>query len=242
MATSTVNDGYRQYLSDHYAHVATPAALERKKSWVVANHGSHFPQSKDAAILEVGPGFGNIIQMLHEKCGYTNVRAVDISEEVVDVCNDLLPGSTELVGDTTEFLRQHAGTYDMILLLHVVEHIPKSDVFSFLRAVRSALKPGGKVVLEVPNAAHPITGVNMRYADFTHQTGFTDISLQFVMLSAGFSAVDIYGCHVPRESLARAVQRAGQDAVEMLLGMVVRLYMPTKPSILTSILGACATK
>ena len=62
------------------------------------------------------------------------------------------------------------------------------------------------------------------------------------MLSAGFSDVCLYGCKVPRESVARGIQRAGQDMVEMLLGLIVRLYMPTKPSILTSILAACATK
>ncbi len=237
-----MSDAYGEYLSKHYAHVATPASLERKKTWVLANHGSKLPPSPEADILDVGPGFGNILQLLHDQCGYANVKAVDISEEVVAFCNRILPGSTELVSDTIRFLEQHEEQFDLILLLHVIEHLSKDTVIPFLKAVRRALKAKGQVILEVPNAAHPITGVNMRYADFTHHLGFTDRSLEFVILSAGFSGVTVYGCKIPRESVARTVQRAAQDAVEILLGVVVRLYMPTKPSILTSILGACATK
>lgn len=237
-----MSDDYDQYLSTHYSHVSTPASLERKKSWVLSNHGSKFPPSTEAAILDVGPGFGNIIQLLHNKCGYKNVTAIDISPEVVSVCNKILPGSTKLVADTVQFLNDHQGEFDLILLLHVLEHIPKDEVLPSLRAVHDALKIGGRVIVEVPNSAHPITGVNMRYADFTHNLGFTDRSLEFVMLNAGFPSVCLYGCKIPRESTLRSIQRAGQDIVEMLLGLLVRLYMPTKPSILTSILGACATK
>ncbi len=237
-----MSDEYGQYLSNHYSHVSTPASLERKKTWVLSNHGSKFPSRADAAILDVGPGFGNILQLLHDKCGYKNVNAIDISPEVVSVCNTILPGSTKLVGDTVQFLNEHAGEFDLILLLHVIEHIPKTEVLLFLRAIHNALKVGGRVIVEVPNSAHPITGINMRYADFTHHVGFTDRSLEFVMLSAGFSDICLYGCKVPRESIVRSVQRAGQDLVETLLALVVRLYMPTKPSILTSILAACATK
>jgi len=237
-----MSDEYDQYLSKHYSHVSTPASLERKKAWVLSNHGSKLPPSTDAVILDVGPGFGNIIQLLHDKCGYKNVNAIDISPEVVSVCNTILPGSTKLVGDTVGFLNGHQGEFDLILLLHVLEHISKNEVLPFLGAVHNALKSGGRVIVEVPNSAHPITGINMRYADFTHHVGFTDRSLEFVMLNAGFSEVSLYGCKVPWESPLRSIQRAGQNVVEMLLGLIVRLYMPTKPSILTSILGACATK
>ena len=237
-----MSDEYGQYLSNHYSHVSTPASLERKKTWVLSNHGSKLPPSPDAVILDVGPGFGNIIQLLHDKCGYKNVNGIDISPEVVSVCNTILPGSTKLVADTVQFLNDHKEEFALILLLHVIEHVPKTEVLPFLRAIHTALKTGGRVILEVPNSAHPVTGINMRYADFTHHVGFTDRSLEFVMLSAGFSDVCLYGCKVPRESVARGIQRAGQDMVEMLLGLIVRLYMPTKPSILTSILAACATK
>ena len=237
-----MSDVYQQYLSNHYAHVASPASLERKKNWVLSNHRSRLPVDRDAAILEIGPGFGNILQLLRDRCGYTNIRAIDVSPEVITACNDVVPNSTSLVEDTVAYLQAHEEKFDLVLLLHVLEHVPRDGVLPLLAAIRSALKPKGRLVLEVPNAANPLTGANMRYADFTHHVGFTDRSLEFVMLNAGFADICVYPCKVPRESVIRTIQRAGQDSVEMLLGFVLRLYMPTKPSILTSILGACGTK
>jgi SAM-dependent methyltransferase len=167
---------------------------------------------------------------------------VDISPEVVSVCNTILPGSTALVHDSATYLESRQEEFDFILMLHTLEHVPKEQVLPLLRAIRAALNPGGKLVVEVPNSEHPVVGARNRYADFTHTIGFTDLSLKFVLQNSGFSNVSVYGCKIPRKSLARTVQRAAQDTVEFFLGLTVRLYRPGDPLILSSILGACATK
>jgi hypothetical protein len=63
-----------------------------------------------------------------------------------------------------------------------------------------------------------------------------------VLRNAGFQGVDVYGCKIPRKSLARLIQRTAQDGVELLLKLFLRLYMPSQPIILSSVLGACAKK
>ncbi|MGB8772017.1 MAG: hypothetical protein WCC92_20565, partial [Candidatus Korobacteraceae bacterium] len=93
-----------------------------------------------------------------------------------------------------------------------------------------------------PNIAHPITGAYNRYHDFTHTAGFTDQSLGFVLRSSGFQNVTVYGCRMPRKDLARFIQRAAQDAVELLSGLLLRLYLPHQPTNLATALGACGTK
>ncbi len=231
---------YDQYLSKYYSQ--DTARLERNAATVLDHHGAHLPANKDAAILEIGPGTGTLMGFLRDHCGYLDIRAVDVSPEVVSVCNTILPDSTRLVSDSAAYLESQPEEFDFILMLHTLEHVPKEQVLPLLRAIRAALKPGGKLVVEVPNSEHPVVGTRNRYADFTHTIGFTDLSLKFVLQNSGFVNVSVYGCKVPRKSLARTVQRAAQDTVEFFLGLMVRLYRPGDPMVLSSILGACATK
>jgi cyclopropane fatty-acyl-phospholipid synthase-like methyltransferase len=231
---------YDQYLSKYYSQ--NTARLEWNAAAVLDHHGAHLPANKDAAILEIGPGTGALMLHLRNQCGYRDVRAVDISPEVVSVCNTALPGSTELVADTATYLESQPEQFDLILLVHTLEHVPKEQVLPLLRAIHAALKPGGKLVVEVPNSEHPVVGTRNRYADFTHTIGFTDLSLKFVLQNSGFERVSVYGCKVPRKSLGRVVQRGAQDTVEFFLGLMVRLYRPGDVMVLSSILGACATK
>jgi cyclopropane fatty-acyl-phospholipid synthase-like methyltransferase len=231
---------YDQYLSKYYSQDI--ARLEWNAATVLDHHGSHFPADKDSAILELGPGTGTLMGFLHNHLGYRNIKGVDISPEVVSVCNKILPGSTELVEDSAAYLENQQEKFNLILMLHTLEHVPKDQVLPLLKAIRVALKPGGKFVVEVPNSEHPVVGTRNRYADFTHTIGFTDLSLKFVLQNSGFSNVAVYGCKIPRKSLPRLVQRAAQDTVEFLFSSLVRLYRPGDSMILSSMLGACATK
>jgi len=233
---------YDQYLTQHFRHISTPAAVQRNAASSVRNHGRHFPADTSASILEIGPGFGALMAELRNCCGYQNVKAIDVSPEVVETCNQALPGSTTLTGDTTGFLQQHPEEFHLILMLHVLEHVPKDDIIALLKAAHDALKKGGKLVVEVPNIAHPITGAYNRYHDFTHTVGFMDQSLAFVLRNSGFQDVIVYGCKTHRKNPARFVQRALQDTIEFLSTLLLRSYLPNQPVNLSTALGACATK
>ena len=232
---------YDRYLTHQLSPLSNDARLERNARFALLHHGKHFPAATDAAILEIGPGYGAMLRLLRDQRGFQNVHAVDVSADVVRFCNQLLPGSTELTPDTTFFLNARPAAYDLILLFHVLEHVPRLDVLPLLMAARSALRPSGKLLLEVPNIAHPLTGPYHRYHDFTHTLGFTDQSLGFILRTAGFANVSVYPCRVPRISFTRVLQRASQDAVELVAALLLRLYMPREPVLLSSVLGACAT-
>jgi 2-polyprenyl-3-methyl-5-hydroxy-6-metoxy-1,4-benzoquinol methylase len=233
---------YQDYITHHLSHVGRPATVRRNAIFALKHHGKYFPSEKDAAILEIGPGFGALIDCLRNRCGYTNVRAVDISPEVVNAVNQVVPDSTMLVEDTTAFLRNRPEAFDLVLMLHVLEHVPKDDMTLMLEAVRGALKQNGKLVVEVPNIAHPVTGAYIRYHDFTHTLGFTDQSLAFVLHNSGFHHVTTYGCKMPRTNPARFVQRTLQDAVEVVAALRFRLFLPSQPVNLATAIAACATK
>lgn len=232
---------YDRYLTAHFRRIANPATLRWNALAALEHHGKHFPRDKNGAILEIGPGFGILLKHLRH-LGYGNLRGIDISHEVVAECNQVLPGSTELVEDAAEFLQQRPEQFDLIIMLHVLEHVPKNKIPPLLQAIRGALKQGAKLVIEVPNSNHPITGAYNRYHDFTHEVGFTDQSLAFVLRSAGFSDVNIYGCKMPRKNPLRFIQRTAQDAIELFAAASLRVFLPSQPVSMATALGACATK
>jgi 2-polyprenyl-3-methyl-5-hydroxy-6-metoxy-1,4-benzoquinol methylase len=233
---------YEQYISQHLSHVALPATVRHNAVSTLKNHSRNFPSNKDAAILEIGPGFGAMIECLHDRCGYSNIRAVDVSAEVVEACNQVLPGSTVLAQNTDAFLRNRKEEFDLVLMLHVLEHMPKDDLISMLKATHGALRKNGRLVVEVPNIAHPVTGAYNRYHDFTHTVGFTDQSLAFVLRNSGFREVTVYGCRMPRSNPVRLLQRTLQDGLELFAALRLRLYLPRQRVNLATAIGACARK
>ena len=233
---------YDQYLTQHFRHIAEPGTLRWNALAAIDHHGRYFPADKNAAILEIGPGFGALLEQLQTRCGYRNVTGVDVSPEVVNTCNRISPGSTTLADNTAEFLSERPGTFDLVLMMHVLEHVPRENMAPLLNAVKTSLKDGGKLIVEVPNIAHPVMGPYNRYHDFTHTVGFTDQSLAFVLRNAGFRDVEIYGCRMPRKNPVRLIQRTAQDIVELLAAVRLRLFLPRQKVNLAVALGACAAK
>ncbi len=48
-----------------------------------------------------------------------------------------------------EVLRQQEATFDLVVMFHVLEHLP--DPISFLRSLRELLRVGAKLIIEAPN-------------------------------------------------------------------------------------------
>jgi len=90
--------------------------------------------------------------------------------------------------------------------------------------------------------ANPIVGLNVRYADFTHEVGFTESSLSFVLRSAGFSDVSIFGIRTARNSFLKLMQYYAQSAVNLLLQLMIKVYLPTKHQILNVSICGVARK
>lgn len=69
-----------------------------------------------------------------------------------------------------------------------MEHFPKDNAIVILAKLRDVLKPGGGIIVTVPNAQSH-TGAYWAYENFTHYTMFTSGSLYYVFRFAGFRDV-----------------------------------------------------
>lgn len=148
---------------------------------------AELPKSKDARILDIGCGFGQMLTRIKEK-GYAQLKGIDIGHESVDFCQSI-GLDVELVESVDSFASQNKSQFDLILMSHVLEHIPKEQTIDTLKAIRSMLAPGGAFIVMVPNAQSN-TGVYWMYEDFTHHLLFTAGSLKYVLMSAGFETIE----------------------------------------------------
>jgi 2-polyprenyl-3-methyl-5-hydroxy-6-metoxy-1,4-benzoquinol methylase len=235
-------DVYEGYLSGHYQRVMDPRHRARKIAFIRHNYECFLPPDRTARILEIGPGFGELIEWLTGEMGYTNVRAMDVSQEVVDHCNSLLPNCAIHVEDPETELRQHPESYDCIFMLHVLEHVPKEQIIPLLQALHRALVPLGRLIIEVPNMGNPFTGLNMRYADFTHEVGFTDLSLHFVLQKAGFREVQMQDATLANDRPSRPIQYLVHRLARCWVYLVYRSWAIRPPAITAPMLSVCATK
>ena len=89
------------------------------------------------------------------------------------------------VEDSVAFLRANAGAYDLVLLMDVLEHVPRSAQPDLMAAIHAALRPGGRLLCTVPNATSPLASY-WRYVDYTHELLFTGESLGFLLTQTGF--------------------------------------------------------
>lgn len=166
----------------------------------------------------MGCGAGSFLLYLRSE-GYRRVRGIDLAEEQVALAHSL--GITDVeMADASAYLASHAGAYDLIVAMDVLEHFPKSEVLRFLDLIHGALRPGGSLLLRTPNADSPFHSW-IRYADFTHEVSFTPLSIRQVLRAAGFADIDV----VPLEPYVHGPASALRWLLWKIVKQMIRLYL-----------------
>lgn len=101
----------------------------------------------------------------------------------------------EAPGDSP-FYAARAGHFDVATMFDVLEHIPRAHQIEALRKIASLLRPGGLLVVQVPNCASP-AGAYMRDIDWTHEAAFSQFGLDFVLHHAGLVDVAVAPTPMP---------------------------------------------
>lgn len=97
-----------------------------------------------ARILEIGCGTGHNLPML---ASFGTVDAIEIDPAAREIASARL-GKPVQAAPLPELPGIERGAYDLIAVLDVVEHI--EDDVAALAAMKSCLKPGGKILIAVP--------------------------------------------------------------------------------------------
>lgn len=193
MADDVQGSGYRAHLYENYG-ADFQSAPERFDSSAAARWGraydhylrSWLPESKDARIVDVACGYGKLLYFFRER-GYRQIAGVDISPDQVRRAREVV--ATVHQGDVLAFLAGHSAEFDLITALDLIEHLTKDEVLRFVHSCFEALRPGGRLILQTPNADSPF-GMASRYNDLTHEVCFNPNALGRLLSRAGFRNIE----------------------------------------------------
>jgi len=146
------------------------------------------------SILEIGCGRGVTAQLLKERLG-CSVVGVELNPQIAAEARPHL--DEVLVGDVQEL--DIEGSFDLVLALELFEHL--TDGEAFLERARGWLRPGGSILLSVPNVGHfsvveDLLAGRWDYLPqgllcYTHYRFFTRATLEDWLHRCGFSRYQI---------------------------------------------------
>ena len=127
-------DGQRSLFEKIYQVVKTKNISDKVKTVTRANSGT-------GRLLDIGCGTGDFLSVA-KSVGWQTVGF-----EPNDKARNLaLSKGVELVAETTDL---PDASFDVITMWHVLEHVP--DVEAQIKELRRLVKPGGTIVIAVPN-------------------------------------------------------------------------------------------
>jgi len=156
---------------------------------------------RDARILEIGCGTGHNLPMLAQ---FGTVEAIEIDPAARDIASERLGRP---VGDAPlpALPGIERGAYDLVAVLDVVEHI--EDDIAALAAMKTLLKPGGKILIAVPAhqwlwSAHDVVN--------HHHRRYSKATLRAAIVAAGLTPAKLGYFNSLLFPLAAAARIAGR--------------------------------
>ena len=196
------------------------AAVQERHFWFRGRNrllcwalGRYFPQAR--SMLEVGCGSGFVLQGLEACRPGLSLTGGDLHPEGLEIARRRSAARLEVM-DAREI--PYEGEFDVVGAFDVIEHIAEDDVA--LRAMHRALRPGGGLLLTVPQ--HP-----WLWSDFDelshHQRRYTRAELLGKVRAAGFAVgrvTSFVTFVLPAFALARLrPRRGGEQGLEEQLSV-----------------------
>lgn len=155
---------------------------EKGDLWFEGLYFDRWFKDMKGPILDVGCATGNFIAT-HP----TQIEGVEYDPDCLEICRKR--GLTVHELDVAEELgKLPENRYTGVYAKQVIEHL--HDPLKFLREIRQALVPGGKLVALTPNCPYALS--TFFWDDYTHVRPLTKVSLRRLALDAGFTDFKIY--------------------------------------------------
>jgi SAM-dependent methyltransferase len=185
--------GLSAYYPDDYAPFRRRGITRRVREWQYRKSvRSLWPLlAPPRVVLDIGCGAGELLAAVRD-AGNPNVRGVEPSPAASAIAREKhqLNVTTGTIFDA----RLDAESVDAVLLSHVFEHIP--DPSETLAEVARVLRPGGSIVLWLPNAgsllARLLGNYWMGWDAPRHLYSYTPDTLERMLQLHGFAVQEVY--------------------------------------------------
>jgi len=157
------------------------------------------PEPNRGRFLDVGCAAGHFLRMAKAR-GY-DVEGLEVDDRFVKRARDSGVPVTKGILDEA-FASARAGTCDVVSMLEVLEHV--DDPRGFLALAAKILKPGGRLLVAVPDNRRP-TPFGRDYFDYPphHLTRWKPEPLRRALESAGLRVEEIFAKPLPVIDLSR---------------------------------------
>jgi O-antigen chain-terminating methyltransferase len=143
-------------------------------------------------VVDLGCGRGELLDSLQE----AGIHAIgtDINGEMVKRAQ--AKGLEVQQSEALTFLRQQRiNSLGGIAALHLIEHLPFTDMVQLFEACYRALQPGALAIFETPNPENLVVGADTFYLDPSHLRPIPPQLTQFVLEKTGFTGITILPLH-----------------------------------------------
>jgi len=192
----------------HMQGIGQGTAFGRRVSYIEHNFGPYLRKlNSNSHVLEIGPGTGELLHLLNKQ-GIKKINIVDNDQSILDYCQGQYNLSRAILARSLDMSKTlPKQKYDLVVLTQVFEHIPKSSYQNWIKNLYSVLKPGGSMLITVPNGANPLSGTE-HYGDLQHENIFTVFSFRELMTFANLpgSNYRITGFEIPPYSLISIIR------------------------------------
>ena len=178
-----IEDSLYVALEDHFRG-AESVIKERQASYLPYITST---VSVDAPLLDIGCGRGEWLAVLKDN----NIAASGIDSNIACIDDCKSKGLSVVQADLLDALRQTPEhSLGAVTMFQVMEHLPFPVLVETFRLTLRALKPGGVLIAEVPNAKNLRVSAGTFWIDPTHQRPLFPELLQFLARELGFHSVE----------------------------------------------------
>ena len=181
------------------------------------NYTAWLPADRHAAVLDVGCGDGRVLAFL-AGAGYQRLEGFDRDAAAVEAARARVTAPIVVEHDWARFLDPRPRAFDLIVLKDVVYYVPREQVVEALQTVRRAVKPGGRVIVEVFNGA-AFTGPFVAHKDDGILWIPTEHTIRAFLERAGFANITLHA-HVPP---ARTLRRRAFNLLAIVWRGILRV-------------------
>jgi SAM-dependent methyltransferase len=103
------------------------------------------------AVLDAGCGTGGFLAWAMGAGGFERGSGIDVSPDAIELARRRVPGADLHVAPVAE-LPFADGSFDLVTLNDVLQHVPEADVARSLSEIRRVLRPGGALLVRTGGA------------------------------------------------------------------------------------------
>lgn len=181
MSTQLVQEGFSQ-IAERFAEDREPFDNRRE----LVEFARSLPVG--AAVLDAGCGVGVPAAKFLADEGF-RVTGVDIAEPMLELAKKNVPSATFIAGDMTK-LEFPDGSFDGIVSLHAIHHVPREQHEDVFRVFHRLLKHQG--VLMISSAADEFEGTKEHYGVPMFWSHFSPEQTVDLLRKAKFNIVSDY--------------------------------------------------